>query len=192
MVFHSLRSKQTGSAHAIILIAVVVLVLIGVGVYITQGNSKRTSNNTGQQTSVISPFKSTTATTSTDVKTMIKTARAGTYDVKCTYTDDSNNSSTIHISGSDKMRIDTTINNSPGHMLWLDKTVYIWADGNDKGSTLPVKEGGSDSGSTDKFAENVDKYKMKCESTKNLDRSLFKLPTNVTFTDFNSQINATN
>jgi len=187
MVLHSLNSKQNGSALVIVLVAVVLVAVVGAGVYITKGDSKK-ENGTSPQNSTATPFKSITATNTADVKSLFSAAKAGTYDAKCSYTDDSGKNSAIYISGAEKMRIDTTIDNKSGHMLVLGKTAYIWAEGNAKGSTIPVTNSSNSSTSTDKFADNVEKYKLSCQSVSRLDASLFKQPTDVTFTDFNSQI----
>ena len=186
MVPHSLKSKQNGSALVIILVAVVIVAIAGVGVFIAKGSSDK-KDTTSQQSSKTTPFKAITATNTADVKSLFSAAKAGTYDAKCSYTDDSGKNSTIYVSG-DKMRVDTTINTKPGHMLVLASTAYIWADGDSKGSSLPVTKDSNSTGSTDKFADNVDKYKLSCQSTSRLDASLFKKPDSVTFTDFNSQI----
>lgn len=186
MKIQSLRN-QSGAAHLALIIVAVLLVVGGIGAYILTNGSK----NNGGLTS-LNPFTSKSATTSTEIKAMILDAKAGKSKVSCDYTDDSGKASAIYIAGSDKMRVDTTINKNPGHMLWLGDKAYIWADGNNKGSYLPAtKSSDTTSAQTDKFANDVAKYKMSCRTVSKLDDSIFKLPENVTFTDFNSQLNST-
>lgn len=182
----SLHNNQNGASHLVLLIVTVLVIVGGIGVYILTGSRKNQNDKTTSSQQPVTPFKMMTATNATDIKSMINASRAGNYDVKCRYTDDSGNASTIYVT-KDKMRVDTTINKKAGHMIWLSDKAYIWADGDTKGSILPVTKDTDSSKQTDKFADNVDKYKMSCQNATHIDVTLFKVPTNISFTEFSTQ-----
>lgn len=185
MKIQSLRNKQDGVAHLALLVVAILVVVGGIGAYIlTKGSKKNDSNNPGTSQQSMMPFTQKTANTPEEMKSMMTAARNGNYAAKCTFTDDSGNASYIYIA-KDRMRVDTTINKKAGHMVWTTDKAYIWADGDTKGSILPVTNESSSSQQTDKFADSAAKYKMSCQTQKQLDDSLFKIPTNVKFTDFN-------
>ncbi len=200
---NSLNTKQSGAAHLIAIVAVVVVLIGGIGAYVVLGGSKDKDANPGQNTQqndAASNFVATKAITPSEIKTLIAAVKAGTYDAKCTldYGEGLPKSqsaltttgpATLYLSGAKKMRLDATIESKPSHFMRVDTFVYLWADGNPKGSKIPVstKSSSSSASSADSFAKNAEKYKMKCESAASLDNALFTPPTNVTFTEYNNQ-----
>lgn len=187
MTSYSRNDEQRGSAVVIALTVTAVVVTIGAIAFVLIANGGK---NNGIDLGKIG-HKTITAATSEEVKVLLTSAKAGDYDAKCTYTDE-NGDSTIYISGAAKMRVDTTINEKPGHVLRLGDAGYVWADGQKEGSKLPFKSESSTSSkySPDTFASKVDQYHVKCESVAGLDDSLFTLPTDVTFVDVNSKLNS--
>lgn len=176
MVYRSLQAKQTGSTHLIVLVVAVLVIIGGIGAYLATGGFKKT----------------VTATTPTEVKALLASARAGDYDAKCTYENKEADSdalivatgpSTLYVSGADKMRMDTEVSGKNTHMMQLDDSMYMWADDNDKGSKFPITDS---SDSANEFAEDAEKNQLKCESA-DLDASMFELPSNVTFTEPRTQ-----
>lgn len=174
------HTKQRGSALVIIVTVAAVLVVIAAIAYVllSKKDSKPSLGNVFHKT--------VTATTADEVKTLLTDARAGKYDAKCTYLLKSHESS-LYIKGDKKMRIDTVIDDKPGHFLGLDDSMYIWADGNPKGSILPLKNNKDSEYSPDSFANRVEEYHVKCESVASLSDSLFVPPSDVTFADFKAQ-----
>lgn len=179
MASYSHKNEQRGSALLILLAVAAVLVVAGAIAYLLL---------TGKG-SVGNVFHSTiTATTPSEVKALLMDAKAGKYDAKCTYLLKSVEN-TLYMQGDAKMRVDTVIEDKPGHFVRLGDSVYIWADGNPKGSKLPISDKNKDSQYTpDGFASKVEEYDIKCESVGRLSDTLFTLPSDVTFTDFNSQL----
>jgi hypothetical protein len=204
MAAHSLKIQQTGSAHLFLMVVVVLIIIGGIGAYVATGGFKKDSNSSQNrhQTSAGDNFTVTKASTAADIKAMLAAAKAGDYDVQCTVDYDKvpeasnallpvSGKSTLYISGTARMRVDTTINHKPGHFMRLGKSVYLWADGAKQGSKIPVStKSSSSSSSTDTFTKDAEKYDMQCQSVARLDDSLFVLPTGVTFTDLNSQFNS--
>lgn len=178
MVAFSLKSKQNGSAHMIFVAVAVLAVIVGAAAYVLTGGFGT---------------KTITATTATEVKELIASAQAGEYDAKCTYSSkdaDANGAllattgtTTLYVKG-EKKRIDATVSGQDSHFLQVDDSMYVWADGKDKGSKFPITK--KDGDSADKFAENVEKYQITCESA-SLDDALFEQPSDVTFTEPKAQ-----
>jgi hypothetical protein len=169
------EKNSRGSALVIALTVVAVLVIIGAIAYALL------AKNGGSSLKNLF-HKTITATTADEVRTLLSDAKAGKYDVKCTYNIKSVES-TLYIKGDDKMRVDTVITDKPGHVLRLDESVYLWAEGNPKGSRLPVTKEDSDY-TPDGFANKVEESKAKCQSVGSLDESLFAVPSDVEFEDF--------
>ena len=185
MASYSRQDKQRGSALVIILTLVAILATAGAIVYVLlSSNDKGGGVDLGKIGQ-----KTTTASTSDGVKALLTKAKAGEYDAKCTYTSESGDG-TLYVSGAEKMRVDTTINDRPGHVLRLGGAGYIWADGQSEGSKLPFQSGSSTDSkySPETFASKVDKYHVRCESVGHLSESLFTLPKGVNFIDVNSQL----
>jgi len=170
--------KQRGSALVILLSVAAVLVVAGAIVFVLM--SKKDGDF-----SLASTFHRTiTATTASEVRTLLTDAKAGKYDAKCTYLLKSVES-TLYVKGDSKMRVDTAIADKPGHFVRIGDSMYVWADGNPKGSILPISDDNEDGEYTpDGFASKVEEYNVKCESVGHLSESLFTPPPNVTFTDF--------
>lgn len=181
MPLYRIQNEQRGSALVIILTVIAILVVLGGITYVLINNNKGSSGltNTFHQTK--------TATTADEVKALLTDAKAGKYDAKCTYLLKTVES-TLYVQGDSKMRVDTTIEDKPGHFVRLGDSVYIWADGNPKGSILPISDENKDSEYTpDGFASRVDQYNIKCQSVGRLSDSLFAMPSDVTFTDFKAR-----
>ena len=186
MASYSRQDKQRGSSLVIILAAAAVLVTGGAIAYVLLSKN---SGGEGVNLSSIG-HKTITASTADSVKALLTNAKAGDYDAKCTYTDESGNG-TLYIKGSDTMRVDTTIKEKPAHVVRIKDAMYIWADGQTEGSKFPVTDtNGGSKYSPDSFATKVDKYHVKCESVAHLSESLFTLPKSVNFVDVNTQLNS--
>lgn len=186
MASYSQNNRQRGSALVIILTIAVVLLTGGALAYV--GINQLNKEGKGIDVPLVGQ-KTITATTPETVKGLLTKAQAGEYDAKCTFTDDAGNQGTLYVEGEKKMRVDTTISDKPGHVLRLDDKVYIWADGQDEGSLFPMREDKANSNySAEKFADNVEKYKVTCKSVGSLDSSLFALPKGVNFVDVNEQL----
>lgn len=185
MTFYSRQNKQRGSALVIVLAITAVLATGGAIAY-----ALISSNKDGGVVDLKSiSHKTITATTSSEVKTLLTNAKAGDYDAKCTFTSESGDG-TLYIKGPVGMRVDTTISDKPAHVLQHGDSVYIWADGQSEGSKFPMSDENKDSQySPDAFANKVDEYHIKCQSVARLSDSLFTLPPSVTFVDVNSQFN---
>ena len=183
MVPHIRHDTQRGSVLVIILTVAVMLVVSGAIAYVLLSKKE---GGTAALPSI--GFKSITAKTPADVTTLLKSAKAGNYDAKCTYTDKTTGDGTIYVKG-DKMRVDTTISKKPGHVLKLDDSTYIWADGQSEGSKFPVRPENTDSVySAESFASKAQEDNVSCQSVASLSNSLFTLPSNVNFVDVNSQM----
>lgn len=179
----SRHRKQRGSALVIIVTIIILLAVSGAIIYVLLNKQKG-----GSDALPSIGFKAITAKTPDDVITLLKSAKAGSYDAKCTYTDKTTGEGTLYIKG-DKMRVDTTISQKPGHVLKLGDSTYIWADGQSEGSKFPVREENKDSiYSSDNFAAKAQEDNVVCQSVANLRDSLFVLPKSVNFVDVNSQI----
>lgn len=185
----SKHQNSRGSGLVIILSIVAVIVIGGAVAYAFMA---RKNTATG---SVISPAppKTITATTPDGVKALLTDAMAGKYGAKCSYMTTANDStstkSMLYVKSAKKMRVDTPISDKPGHMLWLNDLVYIWADGDSKGSILPVTSSTQSKTYTpDGFSSKVKEYQATCQSVPAMDESLFEKPTNIEFIDFNAQI----
>lgn len=173
-----------GSALVITLIVVGVVAIIGAVAY-----TLLSKNGNGGVGNIFGSSK--TATSPGDIKSLLTEAKAGKFDVKCTYTTTGNDSidSTIYMSGAKKLRVDTPINGKPGHLIRIDNSAYLWADGDSNGSKLPMTDKGEGSKYTpDEFSKKASDYKMKCESVSSLSDSLFSLPSGVSFVDFNAEL----
>jgi len=180
------RKRSRGSAVIITLIIVVIVAIISAIVYVVLSKSRES----GGTRNIFS--KTITATTPDEIKALLTDAKAGKYDAKCTYTttttEEDASESTIYIGGAKKMRVHTPINKQPRHLVRVDDVAYVWADGDNKGSKLPM----ADESETGTYTPNTlsskaQEYHMKCNSVGDLDDSLFALPKDVTFTDFNAE-----
>jgi hypothetical protein len=205
MRFHKLTSSQNGSAIMIVVFIVVLALIGGAGAYVATGGFKNGGDNTNsQQTN--KNFKSVTATSTADLKTMFAAAKADEYDIKCTLNYDKSAASknallpvsgpaTLYVDGAKKMRVDMTISGKSSHFMRLGQSAYLWNDGATKGSEFPITNESATSTSsqlsTESFADNAKNYDLKCQSVADLDVSLFILPTGVTFTEVNSTLNST-
>lgn len=182
MSSHSHQSSR-GSALVIILVVVGVIGIVGAVAYVLL------SKNGGGVANIFGSTK--TATSPGDIKSLLTEAKAGKFDAKCTYTTSGNDSadSAIYMSGAKRMRVDTPINGKPGHLVRIDNSAYLWADGESNGSKLPMNDKG-DSGkyTPDEFSKKAKEYHMTCESVSSLSDSLFNLPSGVSFVDFNAQL----
>lgn len=187
----STHQNSRGSGLVIILSIVAVIAISGAVAYtfVTRGsNVKNTASSSAPAT-----VKTVSATTPEEVKAILTDAMAGKYGAKCDYTtttaDSKSTQSTLYIKDSKKMRVDTPISNKPGHMLWLGEAVYLWADGDSKGSILPVKDSSQSKTYTpDGFASKVKEYHATCQSDAHMDESLFTKPANIEFVDFNAAV----
>lgn len=180
-----------GSVLVIILSIVAVVALSGAVAYTYIARNGNTSGG-----ALVAP-KTITATTPDGVKALLTNAMAGKYDAKCTYTttsminknDTKPVTSTLYIHSAKKMRVDTPISNKPGHMLWLGESVYIWTDGDSKGSILPITNDGNGKTYTPEgFSSKVKEYRATCQSVPQISESMFTKPSKVEFVDFNAQI----
>lgn len=184
-MLYSRKDPQRGSAIVIALVVAAVVITAGAIGYVLFSKSQGRDVDLGALT-----HKTITADTSDEIKTLIQNVRNGDYDAKCTYSDD-NGDSTLYLSGATKMRIDTTIEDKPGHIIRLDDAGYIWADSQSEGSKLPFTDEKKDSKySPETFASKVDENNLKCQSVSKLSESLFTLPTDVNFVDVNTRFNS--
>lgn len=176
------NNRQSGSALVTILAVAAILAVLGAIVFmlVNKKDNEFSLANISHQ--------SRTATTSEDVKALLTDVHAGKHDAKCTYLLKSIKS-TLYIQGAKRMRVDTIIGDKPGHFVRMNDKMYMWADGNPKGTILPISDETIDNAYTpDGFASKVDEYKIKCESVGRLSESLFTPPSNVTFAEFKDQI----
>lgn len=181
MSSHSYQSSR-GSALVIILVIVGVVGIVGAVAYVLLNNGGSVGNIFGS---------TKTATSTGDIKSLLADAKAGKFDAKCTYTTSGSEptDSTIYMSGAKKMRVDTPINGKPGHLIRIDNSAYLWADGDSTGSKLPMTDKGEGGKYTpDEFSKKAKDYHMTCESVSSVKDSLFELPSDIKFVDFNAEL----
>jgi len=178
------HQSSRGSALVVILVVIGVVGIIGAVAYVLL------NKNGGGVGNIFGSTK--TATSPGDIKSLLTEAKSGKFDAKCTYNTsggDKPADSTIYMSGAKKLRVDTPINGKPGHLIRIDDSAYLWADGDTNGSKLPITDKGESSKYTpDEFSKKAKDYRMTCESVSSLSDSLFNLPSGVSFVDFNAQL----
>lgn len=157
------------------------IVIVGLGAwYFTQ------NNNSGevQNDSMMANDQTELAIENTSLKELMTRGQ----DIQCSWEDTTDQSSgTIYVS-KDKARGDFTVidenQTKIGHMILVSNTSHIWMDGDSRGFKVSLQNNTeADTSSSQGVDPNKD-YNYSCSSWE-ADNSLFELPADVNFQEFN-------
>lgn len=161
-----------------LLISAAVIVVVAIGGYAAwQGTKTETGTNTTVQTNQ----QETTKVTERSLKNLLAAGAS----VQCTVNEE-DTTGTVYIAGENKARVDFTTTSdgktTSGHMIISGKVGYMWVDGEQSGLKINIDSEDAD----DEIFDADSDINYDCKAwTK--DESKFKVPTDITFIEFNAE-----
>ncbi len=182
-IIKSLKNNQSGNALVIGLIIAAVVIVGGGAVYFA--TKKSSNNNSNDHKATSSKSEETSNKQPASYKTLLANAKAGKYDVKCTYSQ-GKNTGTFYVRNDKKMRFETSTPKGMGYAIRLSNKTYVWNKGQSQGVLITDTSSSTKNNekySTEKYSKQPANYHLKCQIANNLSDSLFTPPSSVKFID---------